>query len=239
MGWQFLLQRTLAVLLKNEKGVLPLAQGAQGGVPWRICAAPPRYPQGGGAAMSNSAQVAVVRSTPPVQLMHRGCRTDEEPLILRWNEAAVAAAADAEGRRDLCRTPGAVYGERRLPTPAPHPHAGKSESSDRRSRCGASRIPWISPLTAALPSKCRGSTMSPAVLELYLPVTVCRRSRRGICCTALSTPAASWQRPPPEAERTPGLSFLPPASRETKRYSEVFVGYATTTPGSNVLFPFD
>lgn len=72
-----------AVLLKNEKGVLPLAKGCKA-VFLGEFAEHPRY-QGGGSSHVNSAKVSCALEHAPVWPMHRATAPMRIPWILRWN----------------------------------------------------------------------------------------------------------------------------------------------------------
>ena len=72
-----------AVLLKNEKGVLPLAKGCKA-VFLGEFAEHPRY-RAAAAAMSTVRRSAVRWNTPPVWPMHRATAPMRIPWILRWN----------------------------------------------------------------------------------------------------------------------------------------------------------
>ena len=84
-----------AVLLKNEKGVLPLAKGCKA-VFLGEFAEHPRY-QGGGSSHVNSAKVSCALEHAPGVAYAQGYRTDEDTVDPALEQAAVAAAADAEG----------------------------------------------------------------------------------------------------------------------------------------------
>lgn len=83
-----------AVLLKNEKGVLPLAKGCKA-VFLGEFAQHPRY-QGGGSSHVNSAKVSCALEHAPGVAYAQGYRTDEDTVDPALEQAAVAAAADAE-----------------------------------------------------------------------------------------------------------------------------------------------
>ena len=83
-----------AVLLKNEKGVLPLAKGCKA-VFLGEFAEHPRY-QGGGSSHVNSAKVSCALEHAPGVVYAQGYRTDEDAVDPALEQAAVAAAADAD-----------------------------------------------------------------------------------------------------------------------------------------------
>ena len=84
-----------AVLLKNEKGVLPLAKGCKA-VFLGEFAEHPRY-QGGGSSHVNSAKVSCALEHAPGVAYAQGYRTDEDTVDPALEQAAVATAADADG----------------------------------------------------------------------------------------------------------------------------------------------
>ena len=84
-----------AVLLKNEKGVLPLAKGSKA-VFLGEFAEHPRY-QGGGSSHVNSAKVSCALEHAPGVAYAQGYRTDEDTVDPALEQAAVAAAAAAGG----------------------------------------------------------------------------------------------------------------------------------------------
>ena len=81
-----------AVLLKNEKGVLPLAKGSKA-VFLGEFAEHPRY-QGGGSSHVNSAKVSCALEHAPGVAYAQGYRTDEDTVDPALEQAAVATAAD-------------------------------------------------------------------------------------------------------------------------------------------------
>lgn len=83
-----------AVLLKNEKGVLPLAKGCKA-VFLGEFAEHPRY-QGGSSSHVNSAKVSYALEHAPGVVYAQGYRTDEDAVDPALEQAAVAAAADAD-----------------------------------------------------------------------------------------------------------------------------------------------
>ena len=84
-----------AVLLKNEKDVLPLAKGSKA-VFLGEFAEHPRY-QGGGSSHVNSAKVTCALEHAPGVVYAQGYRTDEDTVDPALEQAAVATAADADG----------------------------------------------------------------------------------------------------------------------------------------------
>ena len=84
-----------AVLLKNEKGVLPLAKGCKA-VFLGEFAEHPRY-QGGGSSHVNSAKVTCALEHAPGVVYAQGYRTDEDTVDPALEQASVATAADADG----------------------------------------------------------------------------------------------------------------------------------------------
>ena len=83
-----------AVLLKNEKGTLPLAKGCKA-VFLGEFAEHPRY-QGGGSSHVNSAKVSCALEHAPGVAYAQGYRTDEDTVDPALEQAAVAAAVDAD-----------------------------------------------------------------------------------------------------------------------------------------------
>ena len=84
-----------AVLLKNEKSVLPLAKGSKA-VFLGEFAEHPRY-QGCGSSHVNSAKVSCALEHAPGVAYAQGYRTDEDTVDPALEQAAVAAAAAAGG----------------------------------------------------------------------------------------------------------------------------------------------
>ena len=72
-----------AVLLKNEKGVLPLAKGCKAVFLGEFAELPGI--KAAAAATSTVQRSAVRWNTPPVWPMHRAIAPMRTPLILRWN----------------------------------------------------------------------------------------------------------------------------------------------------------
>ena len=100
-----------AVLLKNEKGVLPLAKGSKA-VFLGEFAEHPRY-QGGGSSHVNSAKVSCALEHAPGVAYAQGYRTDEDTVDPALEQAVVAAAADADdttGKKDDDASPMSMMG---------------------------------------------------------------------------------------------------------------------------------
>lgn len=199
-----------AVLLKNEKGVLPLAKGCKA-VFLGEFAEHPRY-QGGGSSHVNSAKVS--------------CALEQ---------AAVAAAADAEvavifaGLPERYESEG--YDRTTLAMPENQNHLIAAVAAVQPNTVvvlhngSAIEMPWVNDV--------------PAVLELYLAGDGAGEAAVDLLYGTVNPSGKLAETFPRKLSDTPAyLSF--PGERETSVYSEgVFVGYRYyDTKEADVLFPF-
>ena len=222
-----------AVLLKNEKGVLPLAKGCKA-VFLGEFAEHPRY-QGGGSSHVNSAKVSCALEHAPGVAYAQGYRTDEDTVDPALEQAAVAAAADAEvavifaGLPERYESEG--YDRTTLSMPENQNHLIAAVAAVQPNTVvvlhngSAVEMPWINHV--------------PAVLELYLAGDGAGEAAVELLYGAVNPSGKLAETFPRKLSDTPAyLSF--PGERETSVYSEgVFVGYRYyDTKEADVLFPF-
>ena len=222
-----------AVLLKNEKGVLPLAKGCKA-VFLGEFAQHPRY-QGGGSSHVNSAKVSCALEHAPGVAYAQGYRTDEDTVDPALEQAAVAAAADAEvavifaGLPERYESEG--YDRTTLAMPENQNHLIAAVAAVQPNTVvvlhngSAIEMPWVNDV--------------PAVLELYLAGDGAGEAAVNLLYGAVNPSGKLAETFPRRLSDTPAyLSF--PGERETSVYSEgVFVGYRYyDTTEADVLFPF-
>ena len=222
-----------AVLLKNEKGVLPLAKGCKA-VFLGEFAQHPRY-QGGGSSHVNSAKVSCALEHAPGVAYAQGYRTDEDTVDPALEQAAVAAAADAEvavifaGLPERYESEG--YDRTTLAMPENQNHLIAAVAAVQPNTVvvlhngSAIEMPWVNDV--------------PAVLELYLAGDGAGEAAVNLLYGAVNPSGKLAETFPRKLSDTPAyLSF--PGERETSVYTEgVFVGYRYyDTTEADVLFPF-
>ena len=222
-----------AVLLKNEKGTLPLAKGCKA-VFLGEFAEHPRY-QGGGSSHVNSAKVSCALEHAPGVAYAQGYRTDEDTVDPALEQAAVAAAADAEvavifaGLPERYESEG--YDRTTLAMPENQNHLIAAVAAVQPNTVvvlhngSAIEMPWVNDV--------------PAVLELYLAGDGAGEAAVNLLYGAVNPSGKLAETFPRRLSDTPAyLSF--PGERETSVYSEgVFVGYRYyDTTEADVLFPF-
>ena len=222
-----------AVLLKNEKGVLPLAKGCKA-VFLGEFAEHPRY-QGGGSSHVNSAKVSCALEHAPGVAYAQGYRTDEDTVDPALEQAAVAAAADAEvavifaGLPERYESEG--YDRTTLAMPENQNHLIAAVAAVQPNTVvvlhngSAVEMPWLNDV--------------PAVLELYLAGDGAGEAAVNLLYGAVNPSGKLAETFPRKLSDTPAyLSF--PGERETSVYTEgVFVGYRYyDTKEADVLFPF-
>ena len=222
-----------AVLLKNEKGVLPLAKGCKA-VFLGEFAQHPRY-QGGGSSHVNSAKVSCALEHAPGVAYAQGYRTDEDTVDPALEQAAVAAAVDADvavifaGLPERYESEG--YDRTTLAMPENQNHLIAAVAAVQPNTVvvlhngSAIEMPWVNDV--------------PAVLELYLAGDGAGEAAVNLLYGAVNPSGKLAETFPRRLSDTPAyLSF--PGERETSVYSEgVFVGYRYyDTTEADVLFPF-
>lgn len=222
-----------AVLLKNEKGVLPLAKGCKA-VFLGEFAEHPRY-QGGGSSHVNSAKVSCALEHAPGVAYAQGYRTDEDTVDPALEQAAVAAAADADvavifaGLPERYESEG--YDRTTLAMPENQNHLIAAVAAVQPNTVvvlhngSAVEMPWLNDV--------------PAVLELYLAGDGAGEAAVDLLYGTVNPSGKLAETFPRKLSDTPAyLSF--PGERETSVYTEgVFVGYRYyDTKEADVLFPF-
>lgn len=222
-----------AVLLKNEKGTLPLAKGCKA-VFLGEFAEHPRY-QGGGSSHVNSAKVSCALEHAPGVAYAQGYRTDEDAVDPALEQAAVAAAADAEvavifaGLPERYESEG--YDRTTLAMPENQNHLIAAVAAVQPNTVvvlhngSAVEMPWLNDV--------------PAVLELYLAGDGAGEAAVDLLYGTVNPSGKLAETFPRKLSDTPAyLSF--PGEQETSVYSEgVFVGYRYyDTKEADVLFPF-
>ena len=222
-----------AVLLKNEKGVLPLAKGCKA-VFLGEFAQHPRY-QGGGSSHVNSAKVSCALEHAPGVAYAQGYRTDEDTVDPALEQAAVAAAVDADvavifaGLPERYESEG--YDRTTLAMPENQNHLIAAVAAVQPNTVvvlhngSAVEMPWLNDV--------------PAVLELYLAGDGAGEAAVDLLYGAVNPSGKLAETFPRKLSDTPAyLSF--PGERETSVYTEgVFVGYRYyDTKEADVLFPF-
>ncbi len=222
-----------AVLLKNEKGTLPLAKGCKA-VFLGEFAEHPRY-QGGGSSHVNSAKVSCALEHAPGVAYAQGYRTDEDTVDPALEQAAVAAAVDADvavifaGLPERYESEG--YDRTTLAMPENQNHLIAAVAAVQPNTVvvlhngSAIEMPWVNDV--------------PAVLELYLAGDGAGEAAVNLLYGAVNPSGKLAETFPRRLSDTPAyLSF--PGERETSVYSEgVFVGYRYyDTTEADVLFPF-
>ena len=222
-----------AVLLKNEKGTLPLAKGCKA-VFLGEFAEHPRY-QGGGSSHVNSAKVSCALEHAPGVAYAQGYRTDEDTVDPALEQAAVAAAVDADvavifaGLPERYESEG--YDRTTLAMPENQNHLIAAVAAVQPNTVvvlhngSAVEMPWLNDV--------------PAVLELYLAGDGAGEAAVDLLYGAVNPSGKLAETFPRKLSDTPAyLSF--PGERETSVYTEgVFVGYRYyDTKEADVLFPF-
>lgn len=222
-----------AVLLKNEKGTLPLAKGCKA-VFLGEFAEHPRY-QGGGSSHVNSAKVSCALEHAPGVAYAQGYRTDEDTVDPALEQAAVAAAADADvavifaGLPERYESEG--YDRTTLAMPENQNHLIAAVAAVQPNTVvvlhngSAVEMPWLNDV--------------PAVLELYLAGDGAGEAAVDLLYGAVNPSGKLAETFPRKLSDTPAyLSF--PGEREISVYTEgVFVGYRYyDTKEADVLFPF-
>jgi beta-glucosidase len=222
-----------AVLLKNEKGVLPLAKGCKA-VFLGEFAEHPRY-QGGGSSHVNSAKVSCALDHAHGVAYAQGYRTGEDTVDPALEQAAVAAAADVDvavifaGLPERYESEG--YDRTTLAMPENQNHLIAAVAAVQPNTVvvlhngSAVEMPWINDVQA--------------VLELYLAGDGAGEAAVDLLYGAVNPSGKLAETFPRKLSDTPAyLSF--PGERETSVYTEgVFVGYRYyDTKEADVLFPF-
>ena len=205
-----------AVLLKNEKGTLPLAKGCKA-VFLGEFAEHPRY-QGGGSSHVNSAKVSCALEHAPGVAYAQGYRTDEDTVDPALEQAAVAAAVDADvavifaGLPERYESEG--YDRTTLAMPENQNHLIAAVAAVQPNTVvvlhngSAIEMPWVNDV--------------PAVLELYLAGDGAGEAAVNLLYGAVNPSGKLAETFPRRLSDTPAyLSF--PGERETSVYSEYSV----------------
>ena len=222
-----------AVLLKNEKGVLPLAKGCKA-VFLGEFAQHPRY-QGGGSSHVNSAKVSCALEHAPGVAYAQGYRTDEDTVDPALEQAAVAAAADAEvavifaGLPERYESEG--YDRTTLAMPENQNHLIAAVAAVQPNTVvvlhngSAIEMPWVNDV--------------PAVLELYLAGDGAGEAAVNLLYGAVNPSGKLAETLPLTYEDTPAARYFPGKQQNVEYREGLYIGYRYyETAHVPVRYPF-